>query len=188
MSERIRSFIALDVDDDNVLKRIGDVQHQLVSVGADLKLVEPQNIHATLRFLGDIPMGMVDKVYEVMKTVAFTPFEVEIRGLGAFPNLQHINVIWTGITRGAIELRDIFNQLEPKIRQLGFPPDSKGFSPHITIARVKSGSGKAEIVRQLTSMKDYEFGAIKGDSLRLKKSTLTPKGPIYECLREVKAV
>lgn len=186
MSERIRCFIAFDVDDENVLKRIGDAQQGLVSVGADLKLVEPRNIHATLRFLGEIPAEVVDKVYEAMKTVTFTPFEIEIRGLGAFPNLHHINVIWVGITKGAAELNGIFNQLEPKIRQLGFSPDNKGFSPHITIARVRSGRGRAEIVQQLTSMKDYEFGLIKGDSLRLKKSLLTPKGPVYSTLYEVK--
>jgi len=186
MSERIRSFIAFDIADEGVLKRISNVQRTLADVGADLKLVEPKNIHATLRFLGEIPQVMVDKVYEEMKKVSFTPFEIELKGIGAFPNLTHLNVIWIGITKGANELAGIFDQLEPKIRQLGFPPDTKGFSPHITIARVKSGRNKAELVQQIMAMKDFELGIIRGDSLKLKRSVLTPQGPIYSTLNEVR--
>lgn len=186
MSERIRSFIAFDIANERALKRISDVQLELVNVGADLKLVEPKNIHATLRFLGEIPLGMVDKVYEEMKKVSFAPFEIELKGIGAFPNLNRLKVIWIGITKGATELKNIFDQLEPKIRQLGFLPDTKGFSPHITIARVKSGRNKADLAQKIISMKDFEFGTTPGDCVKLKKSVLTPKGPIYSTLNEVR--
>lgn len=185
MSEQIRSFIAFDIADEEVLRRISNVQQALSSTGADLKLVEPKNIHATLRFLGEIPQAIVDKVSLEMKKVSFSPFEIELKGTGAFPNLTRLNVIWIGISKGADELSDIFNQLEPKIRSLGFPPDTKGFSPHITIARVKSGRNKAELAQQVMTMKDFEFGTIRGDCLKLKKSVLTPQGPIYSTLSEV---
>ncbi|MFQ5999546.1 MAG: RNA 2',3'-cyclic phosphodiesterase [Candidatus Bathyarchaeia archaeon] len=186
MSETIRSFIAFDVNSELVLRRLSEVQGTLVNTGADLKLVKPQNIHVTMRFLGNITPHMVDLIHEEMKKISFTPFDIELRGLGAFPSLRYARVVWAGIRKGADELKNIFNQLEPRLRRLGFKPDSKGFSPHLTIARVKTGRHKAELIRCVEGMEDYEFGIIKADYLKLKKSVLTPKGPIYTTLREVR--
>lgn len=184
MPETMRSFIAFDMDDDLVLKRIVDVQNLLVKTGADLKLVEPENIHVTVRFLGNITSSMVEKVFEEMKKVRFVPFNIKVCGVGAFPDLRYPRVVWAGITEGADQLRSIFNQLEPRLRSLGFTPDPKGFSPHLTIARVKSGRNKAELCSFISENVDYEFGTVQAACLRLKKSDLTPKGPIYSTLKE----
>ncbi len=188
MSETIRSFIAFDLDNQVILSRLAEVQGMLVDTGASLNLVKPQNIHMTVRFLGNVALNMVDAVYEEMKQVSFAPFEVEIRGLGAFPNLNYVRVVWAGIQKGAEELRDVFSQLEPRLRKLGFKADPKGFSPHLTIARVRTGKNKAELTRRINELEDYEFGTVKADCLKLKKSVLTPKGPIYSTLCEVGAV
>ena len=185
MSETIRSFIAFDIDSELVLKRLSEVQKVLINTGADLKLVKPQNIHVTMRFLRNVSPSMVDSIHEEMKQIAFTPFEIELKGLGAFPSLRYARVVWAGIRKGADELMNIFNQLEPRLRRIGFKPDPKGFSPHLTIARVKTGRHKAELIKCVEDLADYEFGIIKADYLRLKKSVLTPKGPIYTTLREV---
>jgi len=185
MSEMIRSFIAFDIDNELVLKRFSEVQATLVNAGADLKLVKPQNIHITMRFLGNISPRMVDSIHEEMKKISFTSFDAEIKGLGAFPSLRHARVVWAGIRKGADELANVFNQLEPRLRGLGFRPDPKGFSPHLTIARVKTGRNKAELVRCVQDLAEYEFGVVRANCLRLKKSVLTPKGPIYSILREV---
>ncbi len=185
MSEKIRSFIAFDIDDEQIIKRFSEAQQMLARTGADLKLVKPENIHVTMRFLGNITPPMVDSIYEAMQKVSFSPFEVEIRGLGAFPKLQYARVIWAGISKGAEQLSNISVQLEPKLRELGFRPDPKGFSPHLTIARVKSGRNKVELIRCIKDSVDYEFGTVKAESLRLKRSVLTPKGPIYSTLKEV---
>ena len=185
MLETIRSFIAFDINSELVLKRLSEVQGTLVNTGADLKMVKPQNIHVTMRFLGNITPHMVDLIHEEMKNISFAPFDIELRGLGAFPSLRYARVVWAGIRKGADELTNIFNQLEPRLRRLGFKPDSKGFSPHLTIARVKTGRHKAELIRCVEDMADYEFGIINADYLKLKKSVLTPKGPIYTTLREV---
>jgi len=185
MSETIRSFIAFDINNEMVLKRLSEVQGMLINTGANLKLVNPQNIHVTMRFLGNISTPMVDPIHEEMKKVSFAPFDIELRGLGAFPSLRYARVVWAGIRKGADELRNVFDQLEPSLRRLGFKPDAKGFSPHLTIARVRTGRNKAELIRCVEDLTDYEFGIIKADYLRLKKSVLTPKGPIYTTLREV---
>jgi len=184
MTEAIRCFIAFEIDNEPVLKQITNVQSFLAKTGADLKLVEPKNIHITVRFLGNITSNMVEKIHEEMKKVQFTIFDVKIHGVGAFPNLRYPRVLWAGITQGADQLRSIFNQLEPSLRSLGFAPDSKGFSPHLTIARVKSGRNKAELGKCITENVNYEFGIVRAQCLRLKKSDLTPKGPIYSTLKE----
>jgi 2'-5' RNA ligase len=184
MSEQIRSFIAFDMENELVLNRLAQAQKLLVETGADLRLVEPQNIHITMRFLGSISPGMVEKVYEAMKKVKFTPFTVEIRGLGVFPSMNYPRVVWAGLTEGVDQLKSIFSQLEPQMRALGFEADAYGFSPHLTIARVRSGANKQRLAELVTKKADYEFGTIKANCLRLKKSQLSPKGPTYSTLRE----
>lgn len=185
MTDTIRSFIAFDIENELVVKKIKDLQCFLTATGADLKLVEPKNIHITIRFLGNITMNMAEKIFEEMKKVKFTPFNVKILGVGAFPNLRYPRVLWAGITQGDEQLQNIFNQLEPRLRGLGFAPDPKGFSPHLTIARVKSGRNKAELAKFVTENVNYEFGMVKAECLKLKRSDLTPKGPIYSTLKEV---
>jgi 2'-5' RNA ligase len=172
MAERIRSFIALDVDDEQVVKRFSEAQQMLVRTGADLKLITPP---------------MVDSVHEAIQKISFSQFDVAIQGLGAFPKLQYARVIWAGIKNGAEQLSNVSDQLEPRLGELGFRPDSKGFSPHLTIARVKSGRNKPELIRCIKDAANYEFGIIKAECLRLKRSVLTPRGPIYSTIREVKA-
>jgi 2'-5' RNA ligase len=185
MSEQIRSFIAFDMQNDNVLNRLAAVQKLLIQTNADLKLVEPKNIHITVRFLGGISPAMVEKVYAAMKNVKFSPFNVQIHGLGVFPTLNYPRVVWAGITDGAEQLKSIFEQLEPQIHELGFTPDPNGFSPHLTIARVRSGANKQRLVDLVARQENYEFGIIRADCLRLKKSQLSPRGPTYSTLKEV---
>jgi len=184
VAEGIRSFIAFDIDSESVLKRMTEVQTMLTKTGADLKLVEPKNIHMTLRFLGNITPSTVEKIFEEMKKVQFTPFDVRLHGVGAFPNPRYPRVVWAGITQGADQLRSIFEQLEPKLLGLGFAPDSKGFSPHLTIARVRSGRNRVELAKCLSENENCEFGVIDAKCLKLKRSDLTPRGPIYSTLKE----
>jgi len=185
--EKVRSFIAVDVADGVILKRITDCQAELTRTGADLKPVEPENIHATLRFLGEVQVPLLDQVKSELAQVAFQSFLVELRGVGAFPNPRRPNVVWIGITKGGEELQGIFSSLEPRLRGLGFAADRKGFSPHITIGRVKSGRNREALYSAIVGMSDVEFGSMTVESIRLKKSTLTPKGPIYSTIYEQKA-
>jgi 2'-5' RNA ligase len=128
---------------------------------------------------------MVDAIHEEMKQILFYPFTIELQGLGVFPKPSFPRVVWAGIKKGSEELKDVFQQLEPRLRGLGFKPDNKGFNPHLTIARVRGGRNKVRLTEAIQEMADYEFGTIKAECLRLKKSNLTPRGPIYTNLREV---
>jgi len=185
--ERIRSFISVDLDDSTIRDRIVGAQQGLEQTGAALKIVEPGIMHLTLRFLGEIPQSTVEHVKEAMNELRFQPFEVEFRGLGVFPNIRRISVVWVGITKGQEQLGGIFQQLEPKLRQFGLPADNKGFSPHMTIARVRSGLNKEALAKYVEGLSEQEFGQMPVNSVRLKKSTLTPKGPIYTTIHETQA-
>jgi len=184
MGESIRSFLAFDIESESVLKRISEAQTLLVRTGADLSVIEPKNIHITLRFLGNVLPTTVEKIFEGMRKVQFPAFDVKILGVGAFPNARYPRVLWAGITEGADQLRSIFSQLEPHLQSLRFAPDPKGFSPHLTIARVKSGRNSAQLGKFISENANYEFGIVRAACLRLKKSDLTPKGPIYSTLKE----
>jgi RNA 2',3'-cyclic 3'-phosphodiesterase len=185
LSERIRSFIAFDLESEQVLNKLGHAQKLLVETGADLRPVAPQNIHVTIRFLGDINPPLVDKLHVAMQNVKFTPFTIQLKGLGVFPSLNYPRVIWAAMTEGTEQLKSIFTQLEPQIRTLGFAADQYGFSPHLTIARVRSATNKQNLAEFVTKKADYEFGTIQANCLRLKRSQLSPKGPTYTTLREV---
>ena len=167
-----------------VLAKLASIQKQLVETGADLKIVEPQNIHITIRFLGNISPGMVEKIHDAMKKADFEPFTVQLSGLGVFPTLNYPRVVWAGMTVGAEQLKSIASQLEPHIQALGFPKDTYGFSPHLTIARVRSGRNRQILAEFVTKKVAYDFGTIHADCLRLKRSELSPKGPTYSTLKE----
>jgi 2'-5' RNA ligase len=160
----------------------------LLNTGSNLRLVKPENIHITIRFLGNITLPLVDQISEQMNKISINPFEVEIQGLGAFPSLKHIKVIWAGIQKGSNELMNIFNQLEPHLQKLGLKPDRRGFNPHLTIARVRTARFKGKLTHLIRDLTKYEFGKIKTNHLKLKKSVLTPKGPIYNTIYEVNLV
>ena len=103
--ELIRSFVAFDIGEAAVLRNLAKVQDVLLGTGADLKLVKPENIHITLRFLGDVTPDMVDRIHGEMQQVQFQPFEVNVKGVGVFPNQRHISVVWAGSQRAQGSLR-----------------------------------------------------------------------------------
>jgi len=185
--ERIRSFVAVDLDESTIREGIIAAQQSLAQTGANLKVVESEIMHLTLRFLGEIPQTTVDRVKDAMGELRFQPFIAQFTGIGAFPNLRRISVVWVGVTHGQQELEGIFQQLEPRLRQIGLSPDSKGFSPHMTIARVRSGINRDALAKYIESMREHDFGQMTVKTVRLKKSTLTPRGPIYTTIHEANA-
>ncbi len=187
MTEKIRSFISVDIDDENLIDELKKMQCELQGTDADLKLVETENIHLTLKFLGEITPSTVNAVVEELKSVNFAPFTLRLQGLGAFPNIGRINVIWAGITKGKEQLKQIAERIETVTSQIGFRPDSKGFSPHLTIARVRSGRNRDKLAIVLKMFYNHDIGEMIVKSIRLKRSILTPTGPIYSTIFEISA-
>jgi 2'-5' RNA ligase len=183
----MRTFIAIELPEPikNSLAKLID---KLKQTGADVKWVAPQNIHLTLKFLGERDDKKVDRISEILDEVArnHRAFPIQINALGAFPNMNSPRVIWVGIDQGDVETKNIFKDLEDLICKVGIPKEDRAFSSHITIGRTKSAKGLAELTQEITSLNDSigrENLNFTAGSITLFKSTLTPKGPIYEALK-----
>jgi len=186
MQEEIRSFISIDVEDPKILSGVRLVQSSLRNVGADLKIVGGENVHVTLKFLGNVPPEMLSKIGEVLSGLKFSPFTLELRGVGAFPSMSRITIIWVGIGTGAVDVENIYDQVEEGTSKLGFARETRRFSPHITIARVRTGRKREELAKLLEELTENSFGSFIAHSVRLKQSILRPGSPEYHTLYEVK--
>jgi 2'-5' RNA ligase len=181
----IRCFIAVDVDDVKVCNKIQQIQQQLLSTRAHLKLVEPQNLHFTLHFLGNIEPELISTLETSLNDLEGEPFHLELVGLGCF-RPSRPRVIWIGCSTGTDQMIRYQKILGISLRKNRFQVESRKYSPHLTIARVRSGQNRAELMKFVQEQGHVEFGVLPIDSIKLKKSTLTPKGPIYETLVEKK--
>ena len=177
----IRSFIAVEVEDSDVIREIVKIQQDLVSSGAKLKLVEPQNLHFTLHFLGNIEEARILELDEILQSLQGSVFDVELVGLGCF-RPQRPRVIWIGCTTGADELIQHQKALGRVLRAHGFPSEKRKYSPHLTVVRVRSGVNRDQLIDLVYQHAGKNFGKFQVNAIKLKKSTLTPKGPIYEDL------
>ncbi len=180
-----RTFIAIDVDE-SVKHQLSSIQEQLAATGAHLKLVETPNIHVTMTFLGDTPDTKLPEIIEALRKVASEAreFDIEVKGIGVFPSLKHIRVIWAGIAGGKEEVKNIQHAIDRKLEPLGFSPE-KDFIPHMTIARVKSAREKDKLAEIIQNSETLDFGQSKATAIELKESKLTPKGPIYSTIEHV---
>ena len=180
----VRCFVAIECNNPEVVKRIRKVQTTLEETGANLKNVEPENIHLTMKFLGEITQQKVDEVTQVVEDISFYPFTLVVEEVGVFPNMRRPTTIWAGITEGVSNLVSVFEELDGKLSRLGFKQEHRRFQPHLTIGRVRTGQNKDQLVEELLRLKDEVFGDVKVNRIVLKKSVLTPKGPIYSILAE----
>ena len=135
-----------------------------------------ENMHITLKFLGEIREGKAEEVANALGPVLFSSFPIVCRGLGAFPNEKSARVLWAGIeSPGLLELH---SKLSAKLLDLGF--EQEKFTPHLTIARARGQSNLSPIIEKY---RGAIFGECTTSSFSLKKSTLTPNGPAYEVFR-----
>ncbi len=175
----IRTFIAVELPD-KFIPEIERIESTLNTSG--IKLVEPAQVHITLKFLGDISEDKVEPIASSLSQVNCKPFEAMIKGVGVFPKPAYIKVIWLG-AEGNFEA--LHSEVERVLAPFHFEKDDK-FSPHATLARVKALKEKGALLEKIKKLEDIDLGTMNVESLTLKKSTLTPKGPIYETLREIK--
>lgn len=174
-----RTFISVNIENKKTLEHLTTAQRILSSTGADIKTVEPENIHVTLKFLGEIPETQVQMVKEKIREIKFTPIILEVEETGVFPNLRRPRVIWAGIKGEIEQLRKVFNELEEKLESIGFKKERRRFQPHITIARVRSGRDRENLVRELIQLQNTKYGEITVNHVSFMKSELTRRGPIY---------
>lgn len=175
----IRSFIAIDVIDPEIVSKIVSIQEEIVSSNAKLKPVERENLHFTLKFLGEVEESRLELVKNIMRDTLgnFQPFRMKVESIGAFPTINRPNVVWIGAGEGREHFIKIASELDRALSRLGFPRERREIEPHLTIARVKGPIGSLpDVIRRLSSI---ELGYIEVDEIKLKRSTLTREGPIY---------
>ncbi len=185
----MRAFIAIDIEEPSIVQKLVWLRDLFVQTGAPMKPVEDQNLHLTLRFLGEIPAGLIEDIYmNVLSRLQFKRFRMRLAGVGAFPSPTRPRVIWVGVREGSDVLQRLYREIESGLRRLGFRPEREEFVPHVTLARIKGSRNIDKVVKLLNEYADFEIGEVIVESVRLKQSILTPRGPIYRTLREVRAV
>ena len=178
----MRTFVAVEISNENVLNTIAKLQSDLQ---IKARPVNKENMHFTLFFLGEISEEIAQKVMESLNDISFSPIEVNLSGVGAFPNPRSPRVVWIGVDDVAAKsLVELAVQVEEKLGPLGFKSD-KSFKSHLTIFRIKNRIN--DISQELNRFKTIEIGRSVISELKFKKSILTPTGPIYSDLQVVKA-
>jgi 2'-5' RNA ligase len=182
----IRSFVALDVFSPEIVRNVRALQREISEAGLVGKAVEPESLHITLQFLGEVDPALLEAVKTSLSEVRVRPMRLVIRGVGYFPGGSRINIVWLGVEDADSTLSELQREVASRLSRLGFQPD-KEFKPHITILRVKSVTNKTSALATLRNLASYYVGEIVVNAMKLKKSTLTPQGPIYEDLKVYEA-
>lgn len=182
MSDKIRSFLAIEIDDE-LLNKINSIEDDFKTVDANIKYVPAVNIHITLKFFGNIDSNMIDKIINSVEKVTknHKPFNINIKGSGAFPNENRIKVIWIGLTENKY-LKSLQKDLDNEFSKLGFDLE-KNYQSHLTIGRMRNARNKRNIQDKIEYYHDFEVGEMNVSHIVLKKSTLTSSGPIYENIK-----
>ena len=188
--ELVRSFIAIELP--------ADVRSELTSIEEKLKVrrhpfvkwVDPESIHLTLKFLGSVSGETIPEIVEAMSLVAqpVSPLTLQIGGTGAFPNWQRPQVVWVGVGGEMGRLTTLQRELEAALSSLGFPPESRPFSPHLTLGRLRERVTPEDRRRFGLWAQSVKFEAslsFEVNAVRLMKSQLTSSGPIYSQLASV---
>jgi len=176
----VRTFIAIEVNDQDILNSIHKIQTEL---NIKAKPVELHNMHFTVQFLGEVSEEMVGKISDALNSIKFSSFSISFASIGVFPKPNSPRVIWIGTDDGINELEKLAEMIRSKLSHLGFSPDKK-FKPHVTIFRVKNKI--EDLPSKLEKFSSCSFGKQLVSEIKLKKSELTPNGPVYTDLLVVK--
>ena len=176
----MRTFVAIEVNNKDVLNSIHKIRTEL---NIKAKPVELHNMHFTVQFLGEVSEEMIRKISDTLSNIEFSAFPISFVSIGVFPNPNSPRVIWIGTNDGVNELEKLAETIRTKLSHLGFSPDKK-FKPHVTIFRIK---GNIEgMSSKLEKFSACYFGKQVVSEIKLKKSELTPNGPVYTDLLVVK--
>lgn len=177
----IRAFLAIEPPAE-VRAAIGRVQARLQRlIRGELKWVRPESIHLTLKFFGDIPASAVGQIAAVVgpAAAAAAPFSFTVGAAGVFPDRRRPRVLWLGMEGDVARLVDFQQRLEEALDRIGFPAEGRPFSPHLTLARIKSSRGLTGLERALEKGEEQTAGAFTAPGVGLIRSELTPRGANY---------
>jgi 2'-5' RNA ligase len=177
----MRLFIGISIPPE-LTQKIRKIQESIAKRGIDIKLVEPENLHFCLKFLGDTPEENIPIIKKALNDVEskFEHFNVKLYGIGAFPNTNYARVLWIGTTEGKEILKAISEELELYLSKEGFKEGEKEFSPHLTLGRIRSGRNKDALLALFKELDKVDIGTFIANKISLISSELTPEGPKYK--------
>ncbi|MFC7325137.1 RNA 2',3'-cyclic phosphodiesterase [Halorubrum rutilum] len=192
----MRAFFAVDLPD-ALADPLAAVQDDLDDAEG-LRVTDPTQAHVTLKFLGEVDSesdpdddrpALNDVIAAGERAVesasvegaSVAPFDCEVAGLGVFPDLDYVSVVWAGVDEGTAALTALHEALERETTAIGVDPEEHAFTPHVTLARMDDARGKG-LVQRVVRGRDPRFGRFTVDDVRLVESTLTPDGPEYETI------
>lgn len=185
--QQIRTFIAIELPEE-IKGRLSHLIEEL-KPGKEqaVKWVNPDSLHLTLKFLGNVSIAKVPEITGAIErvTAGMKPCQLGLEELGAFPNAKSPQVVWVGISGEVAHLIDLQKRIDQALVPLGFPPETKAFSPHLTLGRVRDKASPNERIhlgKALQSHKVKNGPAFTVDKVAFLKSTLTSSGPIYNRL------
>ncbi len=186
----MRLFVAVPLDE-TLRPAVVDLQRAIAGAwpqaAARVKWVEPENLHFTLKFLGEVPEEHLPSVVEAVREVAIRqPFELSIESLGAFPDLRAPRVLWVGVREGARELATLAQHVEEALFRARFPREERPFEPHLTIGRIRTGGKERGLWQALERLRDAKIGRQRVEWVVVMESRLGPKGPTYIARAEVR--
>lgn len=184
----MRTFIAIELPQ-NIKDLLSRLQTKLKTSSAHIKWVKPENIHLTLKFLGEIDEKKIPGISSALSEIARKTgcFSIKLSSLGAFPGINSARVIWIGIEKGEENVKEIYKAMEENLKKEGFPEEKREFSSHITLGRSKSARNRSSLIKILNSLKDAplkENAEFPVEKITFLKSTLTPGGPVYEVIKD----
>ena len=186
MTDTLRAFIAMDLPE-NVRSSLGEAQEVLKSQSFRVKWVRPQNIHLTLKFLGNTDGADIDKIVAAMAlaTKDCAVVSLAVKGIGVFPDIRRPRVIWAGLSGQLEILQDIQRTLDGHLADLGFPKETRGFKAHLTLGRVKGKITGDRLKAAIVKLKGFESTSFDVDRIILFKSELRPSGAVYTKMHRV---
>jgi 2'-5' RNA ligase len=174
-----RLFVSVDLD--GLADDVAAVQERFAGASG-LRLTDPEQTHVTLKFLGDTDPdrrpALVEELAAAVDDAGVDPFTATVGGLGVFPDIDYISVVWVGFRNGGQQLTRLHNAIEERAVAMGFDPEAHEFTPHATIARMDHAGGKA-LVQERVREGDPEVGDLAVAEVRLTESVLGPDGPTY---------
>ncbi len=187
MGDLHRTFIAVELVPE-LQQSIVAIERQLEEAGAKLRWTKPTNLHFTLKFLGEIPLAQVAKAKVATREAAagVQPFAISLAALGAFPSLHRPRVVWVGVEQGWEPMQALAERLDDRLAHYRFLLERREFQPHLTLARIRDAREWGNLVRALTQFKDTVVGSQQVEAMVVMESQLTPQGPIYTRVEEVR--
>jgi 2'-5' RNA ligase len=184
---RVRTFIAVELTE-SIRAEIEDLQHEFERAGTEVKWTEPENLHVTLVFLGEVDDKEIPTVCRIaaQAVAGMGPFPLSVEGVGCFPNARRPRVVWVGVGQGQDELVRIHDALETPLLDLGYRREDRKYTPHITLGRAKSDRPTERLSAAIARQAGWKAGDMTVTEILVMGSELTRDGPIYTVLGRVK--